>query len=78
MTNPELLVPFTVTEVLTRFPQLVRVFNRRGMACPGCELSGLETLGEAIALYHLDRAAFLVELAQAINSVPAAHLEENP
>ncbi len=60
------LAQMTVADLLARFPQTIPVFNRHGMACAGCDIADLETVGEAIEIYRLDAALFLAELMQVI------------
>jgi hybrid cluster-associated redox disulfide protein len=55
-----------VARALAVWPQLTGVFVRRGMACPGCAMGELMTLGEAAEVYGLTTAAFIEELCAAV------------
>jgi hybrid cluster-associated redox disulfide protein len=51
-----------VGEVLAARPKTVRTFVRLKMACPGCELASLMTLGDAAQAYGLDPDMLIAEL----------------
>lgn len=52
----------TVAAILTARPRAIRVFMRRGMACPGCAMSKFMTLREAAGVYGVDVRALLHEI----------------
>lgn len=54
-----------VEEVMRHWPQTIRIFLDHHMSCPGCSLSGFETLAEAGRTYGLDQERFLGELREA-------------
>jgi hybrid cluster-associated redox disulfide protein len=54
-----------VSAVLARRPKTIRVFVRLKMACPGCALAPLMTLGEAAEAYGLDPQMLIAELEAA-------------
>lgn len=51
-----------VSDVLARSPARAAAFVARGMACPGCAMSGLMTLREAAQVYGVVLESFLDEL----------------
>ncbi len=54
-------------EVLRRWPQTLPVFLRHGMACVGCSMAAVETLGDAIRTHGMDVDPFLAELHAALD-----------
>ncbi len=48
------------------WPAVIPVFVRHRMICVGCTMSAFDTLGEAVANYHLEWPAFRSELCAAI------------
>lgn len=55
----------TVSDFLRERPQAVRVFLRRGMACPGCAMAPFESLEEVARVYRIPLEPFLRELVEA-------------
>ena len=55
-----------VSEVLTRWPQVIPVFLEHRMACVGCTLAPFETLSEVLAIYGLSLHRFLQALHQTL------------
>lgn len=62
------LKSMTVGEFLDRWPETVSVFNRNGMACPGCAMAPFMTIAEACAAYKTDAAKFMTILRREIES----------
>jgi len=62
--RPESDMP--VAAALAAWPALMAVFVRRGMACPGCPMAELMTVGEAAEVYGLEVEAFVAELRAAL------------
>ncbi len=62
----------SVSEIMTTWPQTVRVFLRHGMHCVGCKVGPFHTIEDACLEYHLDEADFRRELEGAINEAPEA------
>ena len=54
-----------VSGVLASRPETIQVFIRLKMACPGCALAPLMTLGEAAKAYDLDPQMLIAELEAA-------------
>ena len=54
-----------VSAIMRRWPETIRLFLARGMACVGCPVGGLHTLEEACAAHKVD----LVQLLSEINHV---------
>jgi hybrid cluster-associated redox disulfide protein len=55
----------TVAETLARWPATIAVFMQHGTACVGCVMAPFETVDEIAAIYRLDRAQLLADLAAA-------------
>jgi len=55
-----------VATVLARWPQTVRVFLRRRMACVGCAIAPFHTLADVAKIYGLPAHEFVGELQQSI------------
>ncbi len=61
-----------VSDILDARPALGAVFLARGMACPGCAMSGFMTVGEAAESYGLPAGELVDALrAAAAGDVPA-------
>jgi hybrid cluster-associated redox disulfide protein len=67
MPPPEITAHLILAELFTAWPGAVQVFLRRQMACPGCSMSGFETLAEAAAIYGITPAALLDEIQAALH-----------
>ena len=76
METQRVLNELTLAELLAQYPETIAVFNRRKMACVGCDLTTLETLQEAIEIYRLAPEPFLAELARAIEQARTVGSEE--
>jgi hybrid cluster-associated redox disulfide protein len=61
-----------VADLLNCFPELVPVFIRHRMACPGCLMAPFETIAGAADVYGLELQSFLCEL-QEMSSPHRAH-----
>lgn len=73
MKNDELgLMDRTLSDIMSAWPQTVKVFLRHGMHCVGCRVGPFHTIDDACLEYDLDEAAFLAELERAISSAPQA------
>lgn len=72
MASRQLAPGLIVAEVLSRWPQAMRVFFRHHMLCVGCAMAPFETLADVAAIYGLDLDQFFSELEQTIT------LEESP
>jgi len=55
-------------DLFRQWPETAVIFQRHQMACPGCVVAPFYTVAEAVRIYNLDEAAFLLELQQQINS----------
>lgn len=55
-----------VGELMTQWPDVVPVFIRHRMACPGCVMAPFMTVREAAHEYGLDPEVLAGELAQVI------------
>lgn len=52
-----------VADLLKRYPDAAEVFLAYRMSCLGCEMSGFETLGDALRIYHIPAGDFLSALS---------------
>jgi len=76
MDHLQLEAGLTVAELVTRWPQTIKVFVRHRMACVGCAISPFETLAEVTTIYGLDPNCFLRELAQTIEQSEAQNYDQ--
>jgi len=56
----------TVADILMRWPEVARVFVRRGMACVGCAMAPFETLAEAAGYYGIPPNVLRAEVEAAV------------
>ena len=61
--DQHLLTP--VRTIMKRWPQTIRLFLDRGMACVGCPVGGLHTLEEACAAHKVDLDPLLADISRA-------------
>jgi len=54
-----------LSELMSRWPETIAVFNRHKMLCVGCLISPFHTIVDACAEYGLDEEVFVVELMEA-------------
>lgn len=54
-----------LSEMMSRWPQTIAVFNRHRMLCVGCLISPFHTIVDACAEYGLDEEVFVAELMEA-------------
>jgi hybrid cluster-associated redox disulfide protein len=59
-----------IADVLTAWPQTIRVFLDHQMACVGCTMAGFDTVADAVASYGKSLEAFMAALRQAAASEP--------
>ena len=55
----------TLSELMSRWPKTIAVFNRNRMLCVGCVISPFHTIVDACAEYGLDEEVFVAELMEA-------------
>jgi hybrid cluster-associated redox disulfide protein len=51
-----------VADTLADWPGATAVFLRRAMACPGCVMAPMMTLGEAAAAYEVDVLELIADI----------------
>ena len=56
-----------LSELMSRWPDTIAVFNRHKMLCVGCLISPFHTIVDACAEYGLDEEVFVAELMEAAN-----------
>ncbi len=54
-----------LSELMSRWPKTIAVFNRHKMLCVGCLISPFHTIVDACAEYGLDEEVFVAELIEA-------------
>ena len=54
-----------LSELMSRWPETIAVFNRYRMLCVGCLISPYHTIFDACAEYGLDEEVFVAELMEA-------------
>ncbi len=64
--NTDTLAYMTLEELLQSWPEMVVVFQRHQMACPGCALAAFYTVADAAAVYEIDLNKFVQELIDAL------------
>lgn len=67
MSDSEISPSMLVSQVLSRYPQTARVFNKWNVACVGCWLTDEHTIEEVARIYDLDLHAFMRDLREAIS-----------
>lgn len=58
----------TLADLMTQWPQTIRVFLKHGMLCVGCLVNPYHTISDACLEYDLDETALLEELKSAISN----------
>lgn len=54
-----------LSELMSRWPKTIAVFNRHKMLCVGCLIGPFHTIVDACAEYGLDEDTFVAELMDA-------------
>jgi hybrid cluster-associated redox disulfide protein len=57
-----------ISELLSRWPQTIPVFQKHRMACVGCSMANFETISSAADIYQLPLISFIVELNEAVQT----------
>ena len=57
-----------LADLIVHWPQTLAVFLRHGMLCPGCLVGPFHTVTDACLAYHLNEAAFMAELSEAVRA----------
>lgn len=55
-----------IENVLRNFPQTIPVFERFGIDCAGCQLSGFEDIEHGAKVHGIDLAALLASLNESL------------
>lgn len=56
----------SVREVITKYPQTIKVFKRHGLECTDCQIADLERVERGARVHHVDVEALLKDLNEAI------------
>jgi hybrid cluster-associated redox disulfide protein len=67
VSTPILHPDVLVSDVMRQWPQTIRVFVRRHLACPGCAIASFHTLAEVAAEYDIDVDDLLGELQVSVS-----------
>ena len=65
MDASRIMADLSLDDVMQAWPETLRVFLRRRMACVGCEVAPLHTLGEAARIYGVPADVLVAELHEA-------------
>ncbi len=66
MQNHDIHPEMAISELLSRWPQAIPVFQKHKMACVGCSMSDFETVSSAAEIYQLSLGTFIEELHEAV------------
>jgi len=58
----------TITEILTRYPETLPVFERYGLDCYDCQIAEFEQLEHGASVHKVDIDILLIELNRNIKS----------
>jgi len=58
----------TITEILTRYPETLPVFERYGLDCYDCQIAEFEQLEHGASVHHVDLDTLIAELNRNIKS----------
>ncbi len=64
-----------VCTIMKLWPETIRLFLARRMACVGCPVGGLHTLEEACAEHKVALDPLLAEIRQVATTIPARYPE---
>jgi hybrid cluster-associated redox disulfide protein len=56
----------SISELLSRWPEVIPIFTRHHMGCVGCTMSAYETVASAAEIYRLPVDDFLREILQTL------------
>ena len=65
-TNPRITADMITKEVVTRYPQTIKVFFRHGMQCTGCYICGFHNVAEGAKQWGIELESLLNDLNEAI------------
>ncbi|MBU0668150.1 DUF1858 domain-containing protein [Patescibacteria group bacterium] len=55
-----------IADVITAYPQILPVFEEKGIHCVGCSFSSIESIQEGAAVHGLDPKKLCLELNKAL------------
>jgi hybrid cluster-associated redox disulfide protein len=58
----------TITEILSRYPETLPIFERYGLDCYDCQIAEFEQLEHGAAVHKIDIGTLLAELNRQITS----------
>ena len=73
LTSQRITAEMGIDEVVTKYPQTIKVFFHHGMKCTGCYISGFHTIAESAKRYAVELESLLKDLNEVIVEV-----EEDP
>lgn len=77
MMTKRLNLSSSVESLFERWPGTVQLFIRHQMACPGCYLSGFDTLEGALQIYQIEEEPFLDDLQRIISDKASSGNQDN-
>jgi len=70
-TSQGITAEMNINEVVTRYPQTIKVFFNHGMQCTGCYICGFHSIAESAKQYGVELELFL-------NDLNAVVIEKDP
>jgi len=64
--SQEITTEMNIYEVVTKYPQTIKVFFRHGMQCTGCYICGFHNIAESAEEYAVEMDALLNDLNDVI------------
>lgn len=64
--SQEITTEMNIYEVVTKYPQTIKVFFRHGMQCTGCYICGFHNIAESAEEYGVEMDALLNDLNDVI------------
>lgn len=64
--SQKITTEMNIYEVVTKYPQTIKVFFRHGMQCTGCYICGFHNIAESAEEYGVEMDALLNDLNDVI------------
>jgi len=64
--SQKITTEMNIYEVVTKYPQTIKVFFRHGMQCTGCYICGVHNIAESAEEYGVEMDALLNDLNDVI------------
>jgi hybrid cluster-associated redox disulfide protein len=69
---PQITADMIIHDVVTQYPQTVKVFHGHGLPCTACHIGSRESIAGGAATHRLSVDALLSDLNKAINGLPTS------